>query len=101
MNEAPARRTCLIVEDDHDIGQLIESILIKEGFHTRLHTTGSAALREMETLQPDLITLDAGLPDIDGRGAVGPASFARFASLLAYRRRRKAGRCSTPWLVMP
>lgn len=67
MNEAPARRTCLIIEDDHDVGQLIESILVDEGFRTRLHVSGSAALQELETLQPDLITLDVGLPDIDGR----------------------------------
>ncbi|MBT2512887.1 response regulator transcription factor [Arthrobacter sp. ISL-30] len=61
-----SRGICLVVEDDEDIAGLISLILTQEGFDVHAVGTGMAALREAPGLNPALITLDLGLPDIDG-----------------------------------
>ena len=58
--------TALVIEDDADIRALVAAVLAGSGFDVHQSGTG----REIETLlekhQPDLITLDLGLPDVDG-----------------------------------
>ena len=58
--------TALVIEDDADIRALVAAVLAGSGFDVHQSGTG----REVEVLlqkhQPDLITLDLGLPDVDG-----------------------------------
>lgn len=61
-----SRGICLVIEDDEDIAGLISLILTREGFDVRSVRTASAALRQLRGLNPALITLDLGLPDLDG-----------------------------------
>jgi DNA-binding response OmpR family regulator len=61
-----SRGLCLVVEDDEDIAGLIAVILSREGFEVRTVRTASAALYQLRELSPVLITLDLGLPDLDG-----------------------------------
>ncbi len=56
--------TLLLVEDDPSISQPLQAGLEREGFSVELATTGAAAL---ESKKPDLVLLDLGLPDLDGR----------------------------------
>ena len=56
----------LIVDDDPDIQRLVSYNLIQAGFRTSSATTGTAALKAIETSPPDLIILDIMLPDLDG-----------------------------------
>lgn len=56
----------LVVEDDEEIASLLEKYLVRAGYRTTKASTGSAALTHVQRLQPDLILLDIGLPDIDG-----------------------------------
>ena len=56
----------LIVEDEHDILQLVKLYVEKEGFRTVSATTGMEALRQVKQEKPDLIVLDLMLPEIDG-----------------------------------
>ena len=56
----------LIVEDSPDISGLLASTLGRQGYETEAAVSGHAALDAARRLQPDLITLDLGLPDIDG-----------------------------------
>ncbi len=56
----------LVVEDDEDIASLLERYLARAGYRTTKASTGLAALAQVLRLQPDLIVLDIGLPDIDG-----------------------------------
>ncbi len=56
----------LVVEDDEDIASLLERYLARAGYRTTKASTGLAALTQVLRLQPDLIVLDIGLPDIDG-----------------------------------
>ena len=63
---SPTTKKILIVEDEHDILQLVKLYLEKEGFRTVLATTGMEGLRQVKLEKPDLIVLDLMLPEIDG-----------------------------------
>ncbi|WP_204105277.1 MULTISPECIES: response regulator transcription factor [Spirulina sp. CCY15215] len=56
----------LIVEDDREIGQLVQDTLTREGFQCLLATDGLQALDVFREKQPDLIILDIMLPGLDG-----------------------------------
>ncbi len=56
----------LIVEDDHDIAELLEFNLKKEHFETHCIFNGREALNKAKKLLPQLIVLDLMLPDMGG-----------------------------------
>lgn len=60
------QRTAVVVEDDHDVGDLISGLLDKAGFDVQIARTGADALHVIRDGRPDLVTLDLTLPDIDG-----------------------------------
>ncbi|MFB9857051.1 response regulator transcription factor [Paenarthrobacter aurescens] len=64
-----SQRKCLVIEDDPDIRDLIALILTDAGFDVQAVETGHDGLIAAERLKPSLITLDLGLPDMDGREA--------------------------------
>ncbi|MFC8041598.1 response regulator transcription factor [Paenarthrobacter sp. NPDC057355] len=64
-----SRGICVVIEDDHDIRDLIDLILSSEGFDVHAFETGTEGVMAAERLNPALITLDLGLPDMDGREA--------------------------------
>ncbi len=59
-------RNILVVEDDHNISNLIQLYLVKEGFDVRLADDGGKAIEEFQKQVPDLILLDIMLPVMDG-----------------------------------
>ncbi|MEW1820826.1 response regulator transcription factor [Arthrobacter sp. NPDC080031] len=59
-------RVGLVIEDDHDIRELVRVVLSQAGFEVHLATSGAAGIRAARDLRPHVITLDLGLPDIDG-----------------------------------
>lgn len=61
-----SRGICFVIEDDEDIAGLISVVLKREGFEVRSVRTASAALHQLRGLHPVLVTLDLGLPDLDG-----------------------------------
>jgi two-component system response regulator VanR len=56
----------LIVDDEKEIGDLIEIYLKNEGFDILKTYTAHAVLKEIETQPPTLAVLDIMLPDMDG-----------------------------------
>ncbi|WP_369745654.1 response regulator transcription factor [Paenarthrobacter sp. AMU7] len=62
-----SRGICLAIEDDEDISGLLEVILTAAGFDVRAEETGATGLLAADDLDLALITLDLGLPDMDGR----------------------------------
>jgi two-component system phosphate regulon response regulator PhoB len=58
--------TVVLVEDDADIGRLVEHHLQKAGFPTRWFRTATNVIREAENHPPALFLLDLMLPGIDG-----------------------------------
>jgi two-component system OmpR family response regulator len=61
-----SRGICLVIEDDLDIRDLLCLILSGAGFEVHAEATGAAGLRAAKRLNLTLITLDLGLPDLDG-----------------------------------
>ncbi len=59
-------KNILIVEDEHDILQLVKHYLEKEGFCVAAAMTGIEALKKVKEHKPDLIVLDLMLPEMDG-----------------------------------
>jgi two-component system, OmpR family, response regulator len=59
-----------IIEDDPDIGRLIERSLQERGFTCSCFASGSTALAQAQALEPDLCIVDLGLPDMDGTDVV-------------------------------
>lgn len=62
-----SRGLCLVIEDDEDISGLIAFILTKQGFDVHPAASGADGIDAAARLGPALITLDIGLPDMDGR----------------------------------
>ncbi|WP_104091030.1 response regulator transcription factor [Arthrobacter sp. GMC3] len=59
-------KKALIVEDDDDIRGLLEIVLSQMGFHVSSASTGARGLELARSENPELITLDVGLPDTNG-----------------------------------
>ena len=59
-------RKILVVEDDHNISDLIRMYLEKEGFEVQTTFDGGSALELFRTTQPDMVLLDIMLPVMDG-----------------------------------
>ncbi|MDD5717078.1 MAG: response regulator transcription factor [Sulfuricurvum sp.] len=57
----------LIVEDDEAISRLLQLAFGQLGHKTLLAKDRQSALRELQTRSPDIILLDLGLPDGDGK----------------------------------
>lgn len=58
--------TILVVDDEHNIADLVELYVAREGFRVLKAATGADALLYVERDRPRLVVLDVGLPDIDG-----------------------------------
>jgi two-component system, OmpR family, response regulator len=57
----------LIVEDDSELRSVLVRALSEEGFVPEAVATGTNALERVEAKPPDLLVIDVGLPDSDGR----------------------------------
>jgi two-component system, OmpR family, response regulator len=62
-----AMTTVGICEDDDAVRSVIERALRGEGFEVRCAATGRGAVHAFAAQPPDLLVLDIGLPDSDGR----------------------------------
>lgn len=63
----PAAGRVLIVDDEPDARLLLATYLRDAGAEIRLAESGRAALRLLETFEPDLVVLDLLMPEMDGR----------------------------------
>ena len=64
-------RTILLVDDDNDLREtLVEQLSLYEEFITLEETTAGKGIQAARAGQIDLLIMDVGLPDMDGREAV-------------------------------
>lgn len=56
----------LIIDDDAHIGNMLEEVLVKEGYKILRAYSGTEALLVLSTAKPDLILLDLMLPGLSG-----------------------------------
>ncbi len=59
-------KTVLVIEDSPTSRKVISMVLAKRGYIIEEASTGGAALRRLEEILPNLILLDAMLPDMTG-----------------------------------
>lgn len=59
-------KSILIIDDDINIGNMIEEVLGKEGYKTYRAYSGTEALLFLSSDEPDLILLDLMLPGLNG-----------------------------------
>ena len=64
-------RKILVVDDDPELrAALVEQLALHEEFETNAVESAQAALQEAKAGHVDLVVMDVGLPDMDGRDAV-------------------------------
>ena len=59
-------QTVLIVEDDHNIAELLQMYLEKEGYAVVRAGDGGEGLAKFRSVKPDLVLLDVMMPVMDG-----------------------------------
>jgi two-component system OmpR family response regulator len=59
--------TAGLCEDDAELRGIVRAALEQEGFAVRTTATGSDAVAAFSDAPPDVLVLDVGLPDADGR----------------------------------
>lgn len=59
-------KTILITDDDVHIGNMLEGILVREGYDVLRAYSGTEALMILKNHQPDLVLLDLMLPGMNG-----------------------------------
>ncbi len=66
-----ASRHILVVDDEHDLGELLLLSLRKAGYSATVALTGRGALESVASRRPDLIILDVMLPELSGTEVAG------------------------------
>ncbi len=56
----------VVIEDDDDVRNLLSAVLRQSGFEVHAAPTGRDGVRMVREVEPDVVTVDLGLPDIDG-----------------------------------
>lgn len=64
------KNTILIVDDEPQLRKLLRITLQSEDYKTEEAENGAQAVRLSASVKPDLIVLDLGLPDIDGKEVI-------------------------------
>jgi CheY-like chemotaxis protein len=101
MKQTHSRRI-LIVDDNEDAAVSLAALLRALGHETHTALDGETALASVDSLRPDIVLLDIGLPDLDGyevaqRLREGGAREIRLIALTGYgqeedlRRAKEAG----------
>jgi DNA-binding NtrC family response regulator len=58
--------TVMVIDDDPGIREFLEGIAARRGYGVCTAVDGESALSDLDRMRPDLITLDAVLPGLDG-----------------------------------
>lgn len=61
-----AERIAVVIEDDPDIQELLETLLTEAGFVVKLAGTGEEGIELVASVNPVLTTLDVNMPGMDG-----------------------------------
>ena len=64
---AQLKKRILVVEDEHDILELLNIILQRAGYEVHLCDNGRNAIAKLKEVHPHLMILDVMLPGLDGK----------------------------------
>lgn len=59
-------QTILVVEDDKGLQKYLRELLLDNGYSVKIAGDGIQALEQLEKIEPDLVVLDLGLPNMSG-----------------------------------
>ncbi len=80
----------LVVDDEAPIQRFLRPALLASGYDVLSAETGAEALRLIATAAPDVIVLDLGLPDMDGKDVLRQArQFCRIPVIVLSARDRE------------
>ena len=68
---ASEKKRILVVEDDNNLGRLLQAALTRLGFSVQAVPDGKKALERAEKWQPDLVLLDLDIPVLHGLEVLG------------------------------
>lgn len=60
-------KNIFVIDDDINIGNMLEELLFKEGYRVTRAYSGTEALLVLSLVHPDLVLLDLMLPGLDGK----------------------------------
>jgi len=60
----------LIIEDDEDVYDFLESLFEEKGYHVQVAHNGKEGMQKVKEFWPHLIMLDLMMPSIDGFGVL-------------------------------
>jgi len=66
MNGRDSRRVAVVIEDDDDIRNLLETVLTQGGFEVVGRSNGVDGIEAVRAYDPTVVTLDVNMPGIDG-----------------------------------
>jgi signal transduction histidine kinase len=88
VDQLPALRRVVVVEDSADIRELLAELLAQEGHEVSCAEDGPQGLEKILALAPDIAFVDLGLPGFDGyelaRRARASGSRARLVAVTGY-----------------
>jgi two-component system KDP operon response regulator KdpE len=64
-------RRILVIDDEPAVHRFLTPALVANDYEVLRADTGSEALRRIASDAPDVVVLDLGLPDIDGKDVIG------------------------------
>ncbi|HPG28953.1 MAG TPA: response regulator, partial [Myxococcota bacterium] len=64
------RVTVLVIDDDPGIRDQLETLALRQGYGVHAVPDAERALAALDRIRPDLVTLDAVLPGLDGLEAL-------------------------------
>ncbi len=81
----------LVVDDEPQIHRFLTAALEASGYVVLRAETGAAALHQIANAAPDLVVLDLGLPDMDGKEVLAKArNFTKVPVIILSAREREA-----------
>jgi len=76
-------RRVLIADDNADAAMSLATILKMEGHHVQTACSGAQALSQGQALQPEVVLLDIGMPDMNGLKVCRQLPWGRAITILA------------------
>jgi len=66
MDQSHRKATILVIDDEMDMVELIETSLVPEGYRVFSASNGQEGLEKLSATRPDLIILDINMPTMNG-----------------------------------
>lgn len=93
--------TILVVDDEPQIQRFLKPSLIASGYMTLSATTGAEAMRAFAVSEPDVIILDLGLPDVDGKAIIEAIRQTSHVPIIVLSARDREVKKSKRWIWVP